>query len=457
MRSALILPDHPTKTISGFTLPEMAMVLVIVGLMMAGWIGYYSVYVKQRDIVKAKDNTALLVKDIDSFRVPNGRFPCPARMDLPRTDFRFGRSFASTCTQAQIEDRSCAPQDAFCDPSLPPFNLNTAALSAGTPVLCSNGICIALGVRDSRAPLGQNDPIIIGALPIRDMADIDSDTTMRPPRGIGEQATRLSEQGYEADSIDPWGNQYTYAVTLSMTEAGQFRYYDGVIGLQDEFGQPTGGINNDGHYVIVSHGPNRSGGFSALTGLNDVPCAPLANGVDNENCDNDGVFVRALGNYEANGAAYYDDVVRGRGPLPGIIWTEIPGTGSPPDMRNLNTGFIGVGTGTPGEQLEVSGDLRVTTPATGTPPVPVRATLVCDPTGNDFCFPIESITSATGISCPAGQVLKGVKGGTTRGDPLVPICAPGFSTLVPGQSCPVGPPREWIVGIRSDGTIICAP
>lgn len=437
----------------GFTLVEMSIVLVIVGIILSGWIGYYMLYAKSRDLDKAKDNILLMAKDIDDWFNLNTLYPCPARLDLPSTDPNFGVSFNNTC-----------------DPSLPPFNLNTAALNPGNPFLCSNGICIVLGKRDTRPPAG-NEPIIVGAFPVATLGLRASSLDYAAPRGMGDTASRTTDLGYRADSLDPWGDQYTYAVTLSMARPGQFLFYEGVIGVQDEFGQPTAGINDDGHYVLISHGPNRRGAFSALTGVQDVPCGqdpvddPVNGARDNENCDLDGDFLQALGNYEADGPGFYDDIIRVRGAAPTQIWARVdPSTTGAAPIWNLNTGNIGVGTLTPGEQLEVNGILRVETP-----PAPgsgaVVSSLICDQGGNNDCFRIADIAT-TGISCPSGQVLRGIRGAQTRpiseggplprGSSLLPICGNASFSLNPGQTCPAGPPREWIVGVRSNGDVICS-
>lgn len=429
----------------GFTLVEMSMVLVVVGIFLAGWISYYTLYVKNRDITKARENIQLMMKDIDAFYSTNVfnklGYPCPAPMNLPRTDPGFGQAFNATC-----------------DPSLPPFNLNTALLSPGTPFLCNNGICIVRGNRDTGRPPAGNEPIVVGAYPVRNMALAASDTNYTGHQGLGETEERSTDLGYEADSIDPWGSQYTYAVTLSMAQPGQFRFYDGVIGVQDEFGQPTAGINNDGHYVIISHGPNRRGAFSASTGVQDVPCGqdpvddPINGAQDNENCDLDGTFVQALGNYEGNSTAFYDDLIRVRGPMPSQIWQQIDPTN---ELVNLNEGNVGVGTDTPNQPLHVAGALRALSPPLAANP-PVEGTLICDTSGTANCFPIANIAT-TGIACPAGKIMRGVKGGASRGSSLEPICDDASFSLNPNQSCPVGPPQQWIVGINSNGDIICAP
>ena len=54
------------------------------------------------------------------------------------------------------------------------------------------------------------------------------------------------------------------------------------------------------------------------------------------------------------------------------------------------------------------------------------------------------------MKCPAGYAMTGIENGA-------PIC--DFEVIPTGTSftgtCPVGPPKQYMVGIRSDGTLIC--
>lgn len=464
MRLAMIIksPDFHRPTLNkGFTLPEMAMVLVIVGMMLAGWVSYYGLYMKQRDINIAKDNIRLLASDIGYFRVLQDRYPCPAPMDVPRTDIRFGRSFANdfgTCTLANIESGACDPQDAVCNPLV--VGLDPATITPANPSQCAGGICLVLGTRDVTGD-GIADPIMVGAYPVRDMARRNESRSLSTPRGIGDEAKRNTVEGYEQDGIDPWGDQYLYAITLSLLNPLTFAFYNGTIGVQDEFGQPTAGVNNDGHFVLLSHGPNRRGAFSVQTGAQMIPCGqdplddPVNGAMDNENCDLDGTFVQALGNYESDTTAFYDDIIRVGPPEKTIIWDRLPdpATGLPTaNLQNLNTGNVGVGmiaetesTGTlrvPTERLDVSGTLR-SQRAT-------RASGVCTHDGG-LCFPISSI-AGTGFRCPAGKVMKQIKGQGSLTLPLAATCVtPAFAPLTP-RDCG---PGKWIIGLKTNGDVIC--
>jgi type II secretory pathway pseudopilin PulG len=438
---------------AGFTLVEMCLVLIIVGLFIAGWVGYYKMYMKQRDMNTARDNTRLLASDISYFRVIQDRYPCPARMDLPRTDFRFGHSFANTCTQTDIENGACDPQDAICNPTVIP-GLDPTALTPASPWQCAGGICLVLGTRDVTGD-GVNDPVLIGAYPVRDMALQTQRRSLTSPRGIGDEAGRNTALGYEQDSMDPWGGQYRYAVTLSLVRSDTFRFYQGTIAVRDEFGQPTAGINNDGHFVILSHGPNQRGAFLVQTGTQPSPCGLDTDAADNENCDMDGVFTQGLFNYEADTPAFFDDVIRIGGSETTLIWDRIPDAAGVPteNLRNLNTGNIGVGmiaetqaTGTlrtPTQKLDVSGVLRSSEAS--------RATGVCSHDGTANCFPIESI-AGTGFQCPSGRVLKQIRGGGSINAPIQPVCVtPAFAPLIP-RDCG---PGKWVTGLKTDGQVLC--
>ncbi len=63
---------------AGFTLVELAVVLVIVGLLSASLIGAYSLYMKKAQVGTTQDNIAEAKKALYQFQSQNGHFPCPA-------------------------------------------------------------------------------------------------------------------------------------------------------------------------------------------------------------------------------------------------------------------------------------------------------------------------------------------------------------------------------------------
>src|SRR5688572_30301572 len=62
----------------GFSLIELAIVLVISGLLMAGATTVYSQYLQKRVMAVTNDNMNFIRASLGEFYTQNGRYPCPA-------------------------------------------------------------------------------------------------------------------------------------------------------------------------------------------------------------------------------------------------------------------------------------------------------------------------------------------------------------------------------------------
>lgn len=71
------------KTISGFTLIEMAMVLMIVGLLLGGMLVPLSAQMDQRNVSDTQKSLAEIQQALIGFAIINGRLPCPADPTTP--------------------------------------------------------------------------------------------------------------------------------------------------------------------------------------------------------------------------------------------------------------------------------------------------------------------------------------------------------------------------------------
>jgi hypothetical protein len=388
---------------NGFSFIELSIVMIVSGIVFITLFNAYDLYRKKEELRLVHENIKAAAAQVSLFPEAGGdRYPCPADRSLAPDDANYGREFNPTCDPAAI------------------------GLTVGncTP---GGGLCLVAGARDSADADGAPDPVIIGALPVHDLRDING----------------LSFS--DKQSLDPWGSKLLYAVSLNLTQDPfvntDNKFYNGVIDAKDEHGFTTAGIVNDAHYAILSHGPDRKGGFT-LEGQRPVTCGPPPTAVDNENCDdNDATFVQSLGMYQGGTAAFFDDFAYFVTVKSGSLWAYYP---NEQHIYNMNTANVGVATDTPDEQLTVNGTLRVNNNA--------LTTEICQSDGSN-CFHIEAITETNIIRCTsANQVMLGIQAEPTMG--IDELCVtPTIAPLTP-TDCGV---NRWVRGIRTDGSVICWP
>lgn len=382
-----------TRRHDGFTLIEMAIVIFIASLIYIVMFRAYDYYQTVSRIEGTKSSLSNTNAQISFFFSNTLRYPCPADRTLPLSDPNYGREFDASCNPVAI------------------------GLTAPGDCTVGNGICLAAGTRDidSSSVIGDvaTELVLIGAVPI--FSILETNDSFVPAES----------------AADGWGSKLTYAVTLSQTNTATYKFFQGVIRAVDEFGNSTAGINNDGHYVLVSHGADQKGAFLEQGGLFNA-CGATGATVDNENCNDDGIFAQALGHYEANTPSYFDDYVYFSKSQSSGLWSYIPATNH---VINLNTNNIGIGTNTPDEKLDVAGTLRVDRN--------LKTGQICDAAG--LCFNIDAITGTGAIACPGGEVMVGISNANED-------CAvPAFAAPAANVNCSPG----WVHGIRTDGSIIC--
>lgn len=113
---------------------------------------------------------------------------------------------------------------------------------------------------------------------------------------------------------DAWGHKLTYAITENLATPLLYQADGGSITVQDSTGLSLVSPANTAHYVVVSHGRTGDGSFPLGASTNpSVPCPPAANALDNENCDDNNVFVATLVNSDAVSTNFYDDYVLFKG------------------------------------------------------------------------------------------------------------------------------------------------
>lgn len=336
-------------TQAGFSLIEVSIGLVLLGLLSTPLFFMYGINLKREAILSTMGKQTEIIESINQFYAKGElRYPCPASVNLAPDAANFGREWAENDAAGILKE----------------CNLNTATLK-----LCSDltwrsnpGVCRT----DATA-----NAVIIGAVPFGALG-LDVATTE-----------------------DFWGNKILYAVTAAQTDATTFSASPGAITMMfpenpNPSQNPTlpDGVPdtllkyNSIDFFLFSTGASFRGGFSSqgrvLTGcgiptlaygpdlLPPIPANPAnAQGFDNENCDGDAVFLVDKSPEFANvaqqasktGAGFYDDITAYEDSVPSTQWYE-----HPTDISDIATSAdrIGINTDFPLFAIDVNGNLQVT-------------------------------------------------------------------------------------------------
>lgn len=349
---------------AGFTLVEMAMVLVIIGLVVAPAVGLYNLYSAQQ----REDKTIMAMNAawnaIDGFRSMYGRYPCPAPYNAIRTSSAYGHEALDAAGN--------------CDDSL-------------------TGITSSVSFR-SALPAGDNE-VFVGSIPFRQM--------------------NLREDLI----LDGYGARLTYAVTGIQTDDTTYAANNGGITIQDAAGTQLTQVPDSAHVVVISHGKRNAGAVN-LAGQfvgGALACAGLA-AEETENCDMDQTFVEDQTSTTFDDLVYFgtaDDVGQWQGSAASDMDIHLRRSTSITmgiDESDPTVGFssadirrIGV------DDAIVKATTDVSLASTGR----FVTSLICDETGTE-CFPPNliagQIAAGEGMECPpATPYMTGIQNGT-------PIC-----------------------------------
>ncbi len=239
------------KNAGGFSLIELALVMIIVGVMYASGFTAYAQYLKQKRLDDTFETMRLINGAFTEFVARNGYYPCPARRTASPSDADYG---VSTCV-----------------PTSPGMKRIDTGRDAGED------------------KTGDTEAILIGAIPFNTM-----------------NLSAIDNRLLASSAIDAWGNKFTYAVTEILTTQTTFNDAWGVIRITDEYGQSVVTPADSAHLVFFTHGPDGKGAYSA-EGQSVDPCNVIALPPPNppplnpplvsqiENCDElDGNFVNGI-------------------------------------------------------------------------------------------------------------------------------------------------------------------
>jgi len=447
------------ESIKGFTLIEVCIVTIISGLLFVSAYDLYSRYSRQGAFDTTIDNIQSVSVEIAAFRGKRNRYPCPSDRTLPSTDPNFGKEVGAAATKCTLPPGLVPGKCYSALAGITPAGTNgvgglcmvACSFPTGNPDGSGTNPCgdkTGLTVGDGAG--GNANAILIGGIPIN---------TIRQTIGTDGKSANIMYDG--------WGSQIDYAVTYQLTNFNTYVYDHGAITVHDENGNDTADIVNNGHFGLISHGPDRigaytgSGQMTSICGshvpqsyVNPIIPFPIGPGGDDENCANVPTYIQGIRN-DSKTAQHYDDITYFGTVVTGGLWAQLIGSS---DMQNINPGMVNVGTAAAPPAATVA--LNVGDPGGGNELGVLKAVnntkaaQLCDFDGTD-CFNISAIT--TGVTpCPvvAGvqQVMTGI---TTVAGVTSPTCAaPVFNApaTIADQSCPSG---HWMTGLTTTGIIIC--
>lgn len=222
---------------AGFSLVEIALVLLLVGLVLTPAINMYHQHRVETDWEETGENIQVTSLELGGFRAITGRFPCPAPTDAAPGDFEYGHEFND------------------CLNSGPAVNT------------CADGIC-----RYNNPTSGLD--VIVGSVPFK----------------------TLNLQ--ESESFDSFMGRLSYAVTADLTDNTTFNINGGGISVVDKLDPNKSLVSPEAtaHFVVVSHGRNKAGAYSRQGLL--INACNNANAIEEENCDDDAIYTS--GEFDSN-------------------------------------------------------------------------------------------------------------------------------------------------------------
>lgn len=422
MRPVKLLKKHTTQNLSffsarGFTLIEMAMVIMILGFIVAAFTPLYKTYLDNKAAKDTQADIDYLSAAIGSFRSLNGRYPCPASLVAQRGDDAYGRENCSNLNAAVA--------------------VNSCDLAATGTGLCRE-LAIPARLASYRDPYTAGNPQInnvrpivrVGAVPFREL-------------GIPEK-----------NAYDGYGSRIQYAVTENLTNDITFTQDAGGIDIVNNdtpmasIVAPAGSV----HFLILSTGKNTNGAFDKFGGRN--PCAA---GPENMNC-NVGVSQYRLMPHSNAAAGVFDDVMTYFTQSEVPLWrfstepgaeehiVQIPDGDVGMNFASATNGFRGeAGDVTGTTQIDVIGDLRasddpIAIVALGN----IMSDTICpiSAPGNDCFTPAAlagNIAKGTGgMECPSGQYMVAIAKGS-------PVCMDAELKCEDGV----------MTGIDAKGRVLC--
>ncbi len=401
--------DKKDKKNQGFTLIEVAIALVIAGIILVPMLAAYSIFIEKKKIAEIDESKSVIASALSKYVIRYGRYPRPAHPNVPIGNPNFGQE----ATIASI------------------VGCNTLGAAA-----TSVPACMAPGQRDVIAGAPTPDNIYVGVVPF---------------------ATLGIPYRY---ALDFKKNKITYAVTEYLTRTGvNFSDANGVIGVFRMDAEPPAATPasdvapaNSVHYVLIVHGENEMGA-SNINGIITVAC-DATQGRDADNCNRDGSFSKGMyrkpdGSWTAEtmsrgaGAQYFDDIVTYANVATANIWVQSVG-GTDIVSRNNGDVRVGLSMADPRAKIDVDGDVRADRVQTND-----ICTLTSCPltTFNPRVIGGTPVAGGAGIKCSGDRAMTGIAQANEE-------CSPDTRFSNPAAIAPCGAGLR-AYGVSSTGALLC--
>lgn len=482
---------------AGYTLIELAIVLTVVGLLLAGAGTAYALYIKNKAITETATNTNLMIDAISNYFIQNGRYPCPARLDAKRTDADYGLPAnldANCADDTSIPVGTCS--GGIC------IEESARTIDTWDILSCATepGVCNFTGTRKVRYGLSNAAPPVTreGTFTSSVVCDHTVTPAFLPDPNVGSTKycyttsssfTPRVRRGavpfrllnkQEPMAYDGYHNKIEYVVTENLTKVTTYNKNNGGISIVDTQPTPRSVIKDADsiHYIVVSHGEDGVGGYSNQ-GMQALPCTT---GKDAQNCNTSLTNPKAIyatGQIaDAIGADHFDDIVKYSSSVETPLWIVADTAGT--DIKDAGLApQIGIGSqsgyaASDPPSLDIVTNLRAS--------ARIYTPSVCKWGSTTNCFPPERVggvdpemdcknplksnydvtkpymqgifngkavcTNTSEVKCLiAGQVLKGI---TVTGNII--CTAPPLSC--PAQNVTVCNPNDDALIASSAGTVI---
>jgi prepilin-type N-terminal cleavage/methylation domain-containing protein len=418
MRSALTTIQNFRRE-RGYTLIETAIVLVIIGLMLASFMAAYRVYLASQARLITEVNTAQLADNLGDFLVRNGRYPCPARLNAQRGDADYG-------VETQCDSAATPELPALGDANGDGVGAYPTDITPGVPAAGSyvDGLYFETSLKfaDINPSSINDDPTNVLTYCNRDTGPASANNCAIPR--VRRGAVPFRTLGIpEEKSEDGYKNRIQYVITEPLAVSRNYTKSGGGINIVK--GRP--GFGEDAvispeysaHFYLFSSGPDKKGAYTRYGQLVEA-CQTTA--ADGENCNTavGGVLSRSVYRHTdystANSAFHFDDFAKFYSSVQQPLWQVLSGgfdikdlieaeatptktnlVGISVDPDNNPTNFGGLAANIP--VLQVGGNIV----ADGN----TLASELCDAAHNN-CFQVDKISSDGSVQdeshfqCPTG-------------------------------------------------------